>query len=90
MMREREEARLAARQLRLVGQTRLVAGRALRQVVREPTSVIPAVFVPAFFYSVNLVRPLWFTLDYQHIWNPGYNADRGPVDIFGWRMHAEF
>jgi ABC-2 type transport system permease protein len=54
MMREREEARLAARQLRLVGQTRLVAGRALRQVVREPTSVIPAVFVPAFFYSVNL------------------------------------
>ena len=54
MMREREAPRLAARQLRLVGQTRLVAGRALRQVVREPTSVIPAVFVPAFFYSVNL------------------------------------
>jgi ABC-2 type transport system permease protein len=54
MMREREAPRLAARQLRLVGQIRLVAGRALRQVVREPTSVIPAVFVPAFFYSVNL------------------------------------
>ena len=54
MMREREAPRMAARQLRLVGQTRLVAGRALRQVVREPTSVIPAVFVPAFFYSVNL------------------------------------
>ncbi len=54
MIREREAPRLAARQLRLVGQTRLVAGRALRQVVREPTSVIPAVFVPAFFYSVNL------------------------------------
>jgi ABC-2 type transport system permease protein len=32
----------------------LVAGRALRQVRREPTSVIPAVFVPAFFYTVNL------------------------------------
>jgi ABC-2 type transport system permease protein len=31
-----------------------VAGRALRQVRREPTSVIPAVFVPAFFYTVNL------------------------------------
>ena len=54
MIREREAPRPAARQLRLVGQTRLVAGRALRQVVREPTSVIPAVFVPAFFYSVNL------------------------------------
>jgi ABC-2 type transport system permease protein len=32
----------------------LVAGRALRQVLREPTAVLPAVFVPAFFYSVNL------------------------------------
>jgi ABC-2 type transport system permease protein len=31
-----------------------VAGRALRQMTREPTSVIPAVFVPAFFYVVNL------------------------------------
>ena len=31
-----------------------VAGRALRQMEREPTSVIPAVFVPAFFYVVNL------------------------------------
>ena len=32
----------------------LVAGRALRQVSREPTSILPAVFVPAFFYAVNL------------------------------------
>jgi ABC-2 type transport system permease protein len=31
-----------------------VAGRALRQVLREPASVLPAVFVPAFFYAVNL------------------------------------
>jgi ABC-2 type transport system permease protein len=31
-----------------------VAGRALRQIKREPTSVIPAIFVPAFFYAVNL------------------------------------
>jgi ABC-2 type transport system permease protein len=30
-----------------------VAGRALRQIPRELTSVIPAVFVPAFFYVVN-------------------------------------
>ena len=28
--------------------------------------------------------------DYQHITNPAYNADRGPVDIFGGRLHAEF
>ncbi len=31
-----------------------VAGRALRQIPREPFSVLPAVFVPAFFYTTNL------------------------------------
>jgi ABC-2 type transport system permease protein len=31
-----------------------IAGRALRQLPREPAAVLPAVFVPAFFYSVNL------------------------------------
>lgn len=40
--------------LALWRQIALVARRALRQVVREPTSVLPAVFVPAFFYAVNL------------------------------------
>ena len=42
------------------------------------------------FYSVNLFRALWVTADYQHLWNPGFNADRGPVDILGGRVHAEF
>ena len=37
-----------------VRDVRSVAGRALRQIPREPTSVLPAVFVPAFFYVVNL------------------------------------
>src|SRR5260370_9794413 len=31
-----------------------VAGRALRAVPREPAAVIPAVLVPAFFYTTNL------------------------------------
>ncbi|HEX5268551.1 MAG TPA: ABC transporter permease [Acidimicrobiales bacterium] len=31
-----------------------VAGRALRAVPREPTAVIPAVLVPAFFYTTNI------------------------------------
>jgi ABC-2 type transport system permease protein len=31
-----------------------VAGRALRQIPREPFAVLPAVFIPAFFYFVNL------------------------------------
>lgn len=46
----------------------LVAGRALRQVRREPAAVIPAVFVPAFFYTVNLgalERLAGTSLDYK-------------------------
>jgi high affinity Mn2+ porin len=42
------------------------------------------------FYSFNVIRSLWVSADYQHISNPAYNADRGPVDIFGARIHAEF
>jgi hypothetical protein len=42
------------------------------------------------FYSFNVMKSLWLSADYQHISNPAYNADRGPVDIFGGRLHAEF
>ncbi len=42
------------------------------------------------FYSVNFLKAMWFTADYQHIWNPGFNADRGPVNIISGRAHAEF
>ena len=30
------------------------------------------------------------SLGAQRIQNPGYNRDRGPVDIFSVRLHAEF
>jgi iron complex outermembrane receptor protein len=33
------------------------------------------------YYSFNATRGLWFTVDAQHIANPAYNADRGPVNI---------
>jgi hypothetical protein len=42
------------------------------------------------FYSLNLWRRLWLTADYQRILNPGFNAVRGPVNIFGVRIHGEF
>ena len=29
-------------------------------------------------------------LDYQHVVNPTYDAVRGPVEVFGFRVHAEF
>jgi hypothetical protein len=42
------------------------------------------------FYSFNVLSAVWLTADYQRIWNPGFNADRGPVTILGGRVHAEF
>ena len=42
------------------------------------------------FYSVNLLKAIWLTADYQYISNPGFNADRGPVHVLGTRVHAEY
>jgi len=42
------------------------------------------------YYSLGLARNTFLTLDYQRIQNPAYNADRGPVDFAGLRLHAEF
>ncbi len=42
------------------------------------------------FYSVNLLKAMWFTADFQHIANPAYNSDRGPVEVVSARYHAEF
>ena len=42
------------------------------------------------FYSVYLPKALWVTADYQRVANPGFNADRGPVNILGLRIHGEF
>ena len=42
------------------------------------------------FYNVKVAKYAWLTLDLQHIQNPAYNADRGPVNFSGVRLHTEF
>ena len=42
------------------------------------------------YYSAQLASWFWVTADYQLMVNPAYNRDRGPVNIFGLRLHAEF
>jgi high affinity Mn2+ porin len=42
------------------------------------------------FYTIHAWRGLYFAVDYQHINNPGYNRDRGPVSVPGLRLHLEF
>ncbi len=48
--------------------------------------------IAELYYSVKPSDklPLWITGDYQFALNPGYNKDRGPVNIFSFRVHTEF
>jgi len=41
------------------------------------------------FYSLAVVKKTYLSLGYQRIASPGYNRDRGPVDFFSFRFHAE-
>jgi high affinity Mn2+ porin len=42
------------------------------------------------FYSYALTPSTRLSLDYQFVSNPGYNADRGPVNAFAARIHWQF
>jgi carbohydrate-selective porin OprB len=42
------------------------------------------------YYSARLTKFFWLTFDYQFVSNPGYNKDRGPVNVFALRGHLEF
>lgn len=42
------------------------------------------------YYSLNVWKSVFLTADYQRMWNPAYNADRGPANFFALRFHAEF
>ncbi len=41
------------------------------------------------YYSLGVSNGIWLTTDYQRIQNPAYNADRGPIDVYAIRFHAE-
>jgi hypothetical protein len=42
------------------------------------------------YYSARLFRGFFATFDLQHVGNPAFNHDRGPVWIEGIRLHMEF
>jgi high affinity Mn2+ porin len=41
------------------------------------------------YYNVHLWRGVYAAFDLQHIQNPGYNRDRGPVLVPGLRLHLD-
>jgi high affinity Mn2+ porin len=42
------------------------------------------------YYTLHIWRGIFASLDAQHINNPGYNRDRGPVFVPALRLHVEF
>ena len=46
--------------------------------------------ITEWYYRVKVLPSLDATADYQIIGNPAYNNDRGPVNVFGLRVHVEF
>jgi len=41
------------------------------------------------YYTTHVWRGLSMAIDYQHVANPGYNRDRGPASVIGFRLHIE-
>lgn len=41
------------------------------------------------YYSFELIKDIFLSVAYQHIINPGYNKDRGPVNVFSTRVHIQ-
>jgi high affinity Mn2+ porin len=42
------------------------------------------------YYNVHAWRGLYYAVDYQNIQHPGYNQDRGPVNVESVRVHVDF
>jgi len=46
--------------------------------------------IEEMYYTAHVWRGIYLAPDVQHINNPGYNRDRGPVLVPGFRLHVEF
>jgi hypothetical protein len=42
------------------------------------------------FYSVGIVKDIWVAADFQRIFDPAFNSDRGPVSVVSARFHYGF
>ena len=42
------------------------------------------------YYKANIVKGVDLSFDFQVVNNPAYNTERGPVAVFGARLHGQF
>ena len=50
----------------------------------KPEAIVEA------YYRLAVIKDTSLSLNFQHVANPAYNADRGPARFLGVRIHAEF
>ena len=55
-----------------------------RRLNYAPEEVVEA------YYLIAATKNIFVTFDYQFLNHPGYNSDRGPVSVEGFRAHVEF
>ncbi|MBV9618438.1 MAG: carbohydrate porin [Verrucomicrobia bacterium] len=46
--------------------------------------------VMEIYYDAEIMKNVHLGFDYQFVANPGYNSDRGPVNVFSSRFHFQF
>ena len=59
-------------------------------VAANPVAITQTLRFIESYYSAQIASWLSAGADYQLVVDPAYNRDRGPVSIFGARVHAEF
>ncbi len=46
--------------------------------------------IAEIYYAIGVASRAWLTFNAQRVVNPAYNADRGPVNVLGVRLHTNF
>jgi high affinity Mn2+ porin len=42
------------------------------------------------YYSLAVIKGVHLTFDTQTVVNPAYDADRGPAEVIGLRLHGQY
>jgi high affinity Mn2+ porin len=42
------------------------------------------------YYRLAVIKGIYVNADFQELWNPAYNRDRGPVSVVAMMMHVEY
>jgi high affinity Mn2+ porin len=89
--RDRDEAGLAMSISGLSAQhERYLAGGGLGFILGDGRLNYAPEIVSDVYYKVKLHDAISFTALWQPIFNPGYNHDRGPVNVLSGRLHVSF